>query len=81
MPGQRQVGGGKGSGGGMRSGGGVVKNIKNSPAAKDLKKVASNPKVKTAATVVGTVAVGKAARDKANRNEKVYRQNMKKKGK
>jgi hypothetical protein len=81
MPGQRQVGSGKGSGGGMRSGGGVVKNIKNSPAAKDLKKVASNPKVKTAATVVGTVAVGKAARDKANRNEKVYRQNMKKKGK
>ena len=79
MPGQRQIGGGKGSGG-MRSGGGVVKNIKNSPAAKDLKKVASNPKTKTAAAVVGTVAVGKAARDKANRNEKVYRQNMKKKG-
>jgi len=37
--------------------------------------------VKKAAAVVGTVAVGKAARDKANRNEKVYRQNMKKKGK
>jgi hypothetical protein len=81
MPGQRQIGGGKGNGGGMRSGGGVVKNIKNSPAAKDLKKVTSNPKAKTAAAVVGTVAVGKAARDKANRNEKVYRQNMKKKGK
>lgn len=79
MPGQRQVGGGKGSS--MRGGGGVVKNIKNSPAAKDLKKVTSSPKTKTVATVVGTVAVGKAARDKANRNEKVYRQNMKKKGK
>lgn len=78
MPGQRQVGGGKGSG--MRSGGGVVKNIKNSPAAKDLKKVTSNPKVKKTAAVVGTVAAAKAARDKANKNEKVYRQNMKKKG-
>ena len=80
MPGQRQTGGAGRGGNGVRSGGGVVKNIKNSPAAKDLKKVAKNPKVKTAATVVGTVAVGKAARDKANRNEKVYRQNMKKKG-
>ena len=81
MAGQRQIGGGKGNGGGMRSGGGVVKNIKNSPAAKDLKKVTSNPKVKKAAAVVGTVAVAKAARDKANKNEKIYRENMKKKGK
>jgi hypothetical protein len=81
MAGQRQIGGGKGNGGGMRSGGGVVKNIKNSPAAKDLKKVTSNPKVKKAAAVVGTAAVAKAARDKANKNEKVYRENMKKKGK
>ena len=81
MAGQRQVGGAGRGGNGVRSGGGVVKNIKNSPAAKDLKKVTSNPKVKKVAAVVGTVAVAKAARDKANKNEKVYRQNMKKKGK
>ena len=81
MPGQRQTGGAGRGGNGVGGGGGrLVKNIKNSPAAKDLKKVASNPKVKKTAAVVGTVAAAKAARDKANRNEKVYRQNMKKKG-
>ena len=81
MPGQRQTGGAGRGGNGMRSGRRLVKNIKNSPAAKDLKKVTSNPKVRKTATVVGTVAVGKAAIDKANRNEKVYRKNMKKQGK